>query len=93
MQPDRMSTTSHYPMGSLSNQDQECGLYHLEWDQKTLLVVQGIPGKLTMSDDSHGVDIEQIPMRTLMMPSVTLQIPKPQTPEPWTHPASKQTKE
>ena len=28
------------------------------WDQKSLLAVQGIPGKLTMSDDSGDVDIE-----------------------------------
>ena len=28
------------------------------WDQKSLLAVQGIPGKLTMFDDSDDVDIE-----------------------------------
>ena len=28
------------------------------WDQKSLLAVQGIPGQLTMSDDSDNVDIE-----------------------------------
>lgn len=28
------------------------------WDHKSLLAVQGIPGKLTMSDGSDGVDIE-----------------------------------
>ena len=27
------------------------------WDQKSLLAVQGIPGKLTMSDDFDDVDI------------------------------------
>ena len=28
------------------------------WDMKSLLAVQGISGKLTMSDDSDDVDIE-----------------------------------
>ena len=28
------------------------------WDQRSLLAVQGIPGKLTISDDSDDVDIE-----------------------------------
>ena len=28
------------------------------WDQKSLLAVQGTPGKLTVSDDSDDVDLE-----------------------------------
>ena len=64
------------------------------WDQKSLLAVQGIPGKLTMSDDSDDVDIEAFanPHENLDDAERDAEIPKPLTPEPWTHPALEETK-
>ena len=64
------------------------------WDQKSLLAVQGIPGKLTMCDDSDDAVIEAFynPHENLDDAERALEIPKPQIPEPWIHPALEETK-
>ena len=63
------------------------------WDQKSLLAVQGIPGKLTVSDEQDETSkLSLTLMRTLTMPSAMLETQKPPTPEPSTHPALEETK-
>ena len=58
------------------------------------MAVRGIAGKLTMSEDPGDVDVEACdnPHENLDDAERSLEIPKPQTPEPWTHPAVEETK-